>query len=120
MTDGPWPPPAGRPLTRTSRAWLAVNLTRLAGFAALLEVSPSTVASWRDRYAGFPEPVLPADRRNSGAVYWLPDLMAFTAANGLPDARYMLATRKDRGEPHRWSAASSDQSEVPQETGDRP
>ena len=88
-------PPAG-PLNGHSRAWLRANLIRLADLARELSLAITTISSWKDRYEGFPEPVVPPDQRHSGAVYWRPDLERFMADNDLPDERYLRPGRASR------------------------
>jgi len=107
LSSGERYPP--RPLSRMAddldslqRAWLRANLIRLADVAERVDVSPSTISSWRERYA-FPEPILPHDRRSTGAVYWWPDIVRFLEENNLPDTRYL--TNRPKQTAHRpWTA----------------
>ena len=103
---------SGEPVTRNrpladdldsrQRAWLRANLIRLADVAERVGVSASTISSWRERYA-FPEPILPHDRRSTGAVYWWPDIVRFLEENDLPDTRYL--TNRPKQTAHRgWTA----------------
>jgi hypothetical protein len=89
-------------LDSRQRAWLRANLIRLADVAERVGVSPSTISSWRERYA-FPEPILPHDRRSTGAVYWWPDIVRFLEENNLPDTRY-LTNRPKQAAHRRWTA----------------
>lgn len=94
--------PLADDLDSRQRAWLRANLIRLADVAERVDVSPSTISSWRERYA-FPEPILPHDRRSTGAVYWWPDIVRFLEENNLPDSRYL--TNRPKQSAHRgWTA----------------
>ncbi len=90
------------PLDNWHRRWLGANLIRLSEWARQKDVAISVVANWRLRYEGFPEPVLPPDLGGTGAVYWRPELEAFAARNGLPDARYKTRPPGSYAGHHHW------------------
>lgn len=87
---------ASRAMDAEQRAYLRANLVRVTDIAERAGVRLPVIATWRSRYAGFPDPLLPHDKRSTGAVYWWPDVEKFLRDNELPDARYMRGKSGDR------------------------
>lgn len=75
-------------LAAADRALLRANLMRISDITDRIGVRINMLAIWRNRYEGFPEPLVPPDMRGSGALYWWPDIEKFLRDNDLPDARH--------------------------------